>query len=223
MESNKEARKGIRTKAGQDMADKRFQLDRKKADENGDGELTKYEEAKAEAVQKAQADGELVDEESLPEMAHGGMPCGMDDGLMVDPISGNEIPPGSSGENVRDDIEIMISEGEYVLPADVVKWHGLKHIMEMQDEAKMGLMTMFADGLIQYVEEDPVDVDDGDEGDTDDDEVIETPDGNEIEVASFEVEEEDPEYEETEEYEDSDYASEEPLGTMVKQKYAFIV
>lgn len=220
MESNKEARKGIRTKAGQEMADKRFQLDRNKADENGDGELTKYEEAKAEAVQKAKADGELVEDERLPGMAHGGMPCGMADGLMVDPISGNEIPPGSSGENVRDDIKIMISEGEYVLPADVVKWHGLKHIMEMQDEAKMGLMTMFADGLIQHVEENP---DDGDEDDIDDDEVIETPDGNEIEVASFEVEEDDPEYEETEEYEDSDYASEEPLGTMIKQKYAFIV
>ena len=222
MESNKEARKGIRTKAGQDMADKRFQLDRKKADENGDGELTKYEEAKAEAVQKAKADGELVEDERLPGMAHGGMPCGLADGLMVDPISGNEIPPGSSGANVRDDIEIMISEGEYVLPANVVKWHGLKHIMEMQTEAEMGLMTMFADGLIQYVDEEPVDVDDGDEGDSDDDEVIETPDGNEIEVASFEVEEEDPEYEETEEYAESDYASE-PLGTMVKQKYAFIV
>ena len=49
--------------------------------------------------------------------------------------------------------------------------------MEMQDEAKMGLMTMYADGL--DVEEDPVDVGDDDEGDTDDDEVIETPDGNE--------------------------------------------
>ena len=222
MESNKEARKGIRTKAGQEMADKRFQLDRKKADEDGDGELTKYEEAKAEAVQKAKADGELVEDERLPGMAHGGMPCGVADGLMVDPISGNEIPPGSSGANVRDDIEIMISEGEYVLPANVVKWHGLKHIMEMQTEAEMGLMTMFADGLIQYVDEEPVDVDDGDVGDSNDDEVIETPDGNEIEVASFEVEEEDPEYEETEEYADSDYGSE-PYGTMVKQKCAFIV
>ena len=222
MESLKEARKGIRTQAGQDMANKRFQLDRKKADENGDGELTKYEEAKAEAVQKAKADGELVEDEAIPSMAHGGMPCGLDDGIMVEPETGNEIPIGSSAENVRDDIEIMISEGEYVLPANVVKWHGLKHIMEMQAEAEMGLMGMFADGLIQYVEEDSVDVDDGDEATSDDDEIIETPDGNEIEVTSFEVEENDPEYEETEEYADSDYGSE-PYGTMVKQKYAFIV
>ncbi len=42
---------------------------------------------------------------------------------------------------------------------------------------------------------------------SDDDEIIETPDGNEIEVTSFEVEENDPEYEETEEYADSDYGS----------------
>ena len=97
MESLKEARKGIRTQAGQDMANKRFQLDRKKADENGDGELTKYEEAKAEAVQKAKADGELVEDEAIPSMAHGGMPCGLDDGIMVEPETGNEIPIGSSG------------------------------------------------------------------------------------------------------------------------------
>ena len=32
MASNKEARKGIRTKAGADMADKRFQLDENDAD-----------------------------------------------------------------------------------------------------------------------------------------------------------------------------------------------
>ena len=34
MASNKEARKGIRTKAGADMADKRFQLDENDADLN---------------------------------------------------------------------------------------------------------------------------------------------------------------------------------------------
>ena len=47
------------------------------------------------------------------------------------------LPIGSSPENVADDIEVMISQGEYVLPANVVKWHGLKHIMSMQDEAEM--------------------------------------------------------------------------------------
>lgn len=217
MQTKAEARKGIRTKAGKDMADKRFQLDDDKADLDKDGKLSSYERERGEALQKAIKNDEIIDEQRMG-LAHGGMPCGMDSGIMVDPESGNEVPVGSSPANVRDDISAMISEGEYVLPADVVKWHGLKHIMEMQTEAKMGLMSMFAEGLIQYVEEEAVEEDE----DSDDEKTIETPDGNEIEVAEFEVEEEDPEYEESEEYENSDYASE-PYGTMKQQKYAFIV
>ena len=30
----------------------------------------------------------------------------------VDPVSGNEVPPGSLPEEVRDDIPAMLSEGE---------------------------------------------------------------------------------------------------------------
>jgi len=80
--------------------------------------------------------------------------CGMMDGLMgFDGISGNPIPVGSNAENVRDDIDAKLSTDEYVLPAHVVKWHGLKHIQMMQSEAEMGLMSMQMDGLIQHVEE----------------------------------------------------------------------
>lgn len=71
-----------------------------------------------------------------------------------DDESGNPIPLGSDAENVRDDIPAAISKGEYVLPADVVKWYGLKGIIEFQNEARMGLMTMYADDLIQHVDED---------------------------------------------------------------------
>lgn len=234
MQTNAEARKGIRTKAGRDMANKRFQLDQDKADLDKDGKLSNYEKERGEAVQKAIKDGELVEDERAMEMACGGMPLGMDTGIMVDPETGNEIPIGSSPSNVRDDIDIMISEGEYVLPADVVKWHGLKHIMEMQSEAKMGLMSMYAEGLIQYVEEEESDATvcpecDGEgcdhcdgKGYHEEDETIETPDGNEIEVAQVEVDEEDPEYEESEDYEESDYGSE-PYGTITQQRFAFIV
>ena len=140
-----DARKGITTQEGKKMADKKFQLDQKDADLDGDGKLSKYEETRGEAVQQAMADD--------PEQDDKGMACGGMMGPMYDEVSGNEIPIGSTAENVRDDIDIEISEGEYVLPADVVKWHGLKHIMEMQDEAKMGLMGMAMEGLIQYVEE----------------------------------------------------------------------
>lgn len=144
------AQKGIITQEGLTMAEKRFQLDRKKADTNNDGELSVLEEETGEAVQKALKDDELV------EMAHGGMACDM--GLMgYDEESGNEIPIGSNPENVRDNIDAKLSVDEYVLPADVVKWHGLKHIMEMQDEAKMGLMAMSASGFIQDVGEEEED------------------------------------------------------------------
>lgn len=64
-------------------------------------------------------------------------------------VSGNPIPPGSLPEEVADDVPVLMSEGEVVLAADVVRWHGLKHIMEMRDEAKMGLMCMHEDGQIQ--------------------------------------------------------------------------
>ena len=52
MQSLAEARKGIKTQEGLTMANKKFQLDRKKADTDGDGKFSKYEEAKGEAVQE---------------------------------------------------------------------------------------------------------------------------------------------------------------------------
>jgi len=45
----------------------------------------------------------------------------MDEGGMVDEMSGNEVPPGSLREEVRDDIPAQLSEGEFVFPADVVQ------------------------------------------------------------------------------------------------------
>ena len=78
MQTLAEARKGIKTKAGVEMADKKFQLDRNKADLDKDGKLSKYEEARGEAVQKA------MDDDEIPEMAHGGMAGGC--GMMIDPI-----------------------------------------------------------------------------------------------------------------------------------------
>lgn len=65
-----------------------------------------------------------------------------DEGGSVDPVSGNDVPSGSTQEEVRDDIPAQLSEGEFVLPADVVRYHGLEKIMELRDEAKMGLQKM---------------------------------------------------------------------------------
>ena len=66
----------------------------------------------------------------------------------VDPVSGNEVPPGSLPEEVRDDIDARLSEGEYVVPADVVRYFGVKVFEDMRNEAKMGLSQMDADGRI---------------------------------------------------------------------------
>ena len=52
MQSLAEARKGIKTQEGLTMAKNKFQLDRKKADTDSDGKLSKYEEAKGEAVRR---------------------------------------------------------------------------------------------------------------------------------------------------------------------------
>jgi len=64
------------------------------------------------------------------------------DGGTVDPVSGNDVPPGSTQEEVRDDIPAQLSEGEFVFPADVVRFIGLNNLMQMRQEAKMGLKMM---------------------------------------------------------------------------------
>ena len=66
----------------------------------------------------------------------------------VDPVSGNDIPIGSTAENVRDDVPAMLSEGEYVVPADVVNYHGVKVFEDLRREAKEGFMDMAENGRI---------------------------------------------------------------------------
>ena len=66
----------------------------------------------------------------------------MQEGGTVDPISGNDVPVGSTQEEVRDDIPAQLSEGEFVMPADVVRYHGLDKMMALRDEAKIGLQRM---------------------------------------------------------------------------------
>ena len=78
-------------------------------------------------------------------MAEGGL---KDDGLSVDPVSGNDIPNGSLAEEVRDDIPAQLSEGEYVVPADVVRFYGVKFFEDLREEAKRGLAEMEANGRI---------------------------------------------------------------------------
>ena len=234
------ARKGITTPEGETMASKKFQRDDKKADTNNDGELSMREKEIADAVQK----NEIV------EMAHGGMgysdfPCGCssvqdctceDQGIMgYDDVSGNPVPLGSSPENVRDDIDAKLSTDEYVLPAHVVKWHGLKHIQQMQSEAEMGLMAMKMDGLIQYadtenqssgegVEDSQVSDEDNSEQEEAEEEIetsSEIPSEEmDIEIATVEV---DDQLDDTEDIEEIEPVLQPLPGLLKKQKIAFMV
>jgi len=66
----------------------------------------------------------------------------------VDPVSGNDVPPGSLPEEVRDDIDAKLSEGEYVVPADVVRFFGVKFFEDLRTMAKTGLQKMDEEGRI---------------------------------------------------------------------------
>jgi len=66
----------------------------------------------------------------------------------VDPVSGNEVPLGSSPEEVRDDIEANLSENEYVVPADVVRYYGVKFFEDLRAGAKFGYRNMAENGRI---------------------------------------------------------------------------
>lgn len=71
-----------------------------------------------------------------------------DDGTTVDPVSGNAVPPGSMAEEVRDDVPAQLSEGEYVVPADVTRYYGVKFFEDLRTQAKQGMGQMEADGRI---------------------------------------------------------------------------
>jgi len=83
------------------------------------------------------------------------------DGMDVDPVSGNEVPPGSVAKEVRDDIPAQLSENEYVIPADVLKYYGVAFFEKLRAEAKRGLSEMEAGGRIGG---EPVEMEDDDEG-----------------------------------------------------------
>ena len=76
-----------------------------------------------------------------------------DDGGTIDPVSGNDVPSGSSKAEVRDDIPAQLSEGEFVFPADVVRYIGLEKLMMLRQQAKMGLKMMDEMGQMGNSEE----------------------------------------------------------------------
>ncbi len=96
-------------------------------------DIDKYRESKT----KVAKGGSMPKQMEL--FSEGGL---KDEGGTVDPVSGNDVPPGSTQEEVRDDIPARLSEGEFVFPADVVRYIGLEKLMMMRQEAKAGLKRM---------------------------------------------------------------------------------
>ena len=105
------------------------------------GPLVLARNAKLDFEHTGYAEGGAVMDEQM-EMAFG------DAGERVDPVSGNEVPTGSLPEEVRDDIPAQLSEGEYVVPADVVRFFGVKFFEDIRNEAKQGFANMEANGRI---------------------------------------------------------------------------
>ena len=62
--------------------------------------------------------------------------------MAKDPVSGNEIPPGGVAKDVRDDVPIMASENEYIIPANVVRFLGLDKLEKLVSKAKEELSKM---------------------------------------------------------------------------------
>jgi hypothetical protein len=88
---------------------------------------------------KAFNEGGIAMKEQMELFQEGGL---QEEGGTIDPVSGNDVPPGATQEEVRDDIPAQLSEGEFVFPADVVRYIGLEKLMQLRQEAKAGLKRM---------------------------------------------------------------------------------
>ena len=100
--------------------------------------------------------GEVQMQKQMEMFQDGGL---NDQGGSKDPVSGNDVPSGSLKEEVRDDIDAKLSPGEFVFPADVVRFIGLEKLMLMRDKAKRGLARMEEMGQMGNSEEATIDDD----------------------------------------------------------------
>ena len=74
-------------------------------------------------------------------------------GFVEEEDGSKEAPTGALNEEVADDIDAKLSEGEFVLPADVVRYIGLDRLMTLRQEAKEGLAKMEAMGQMSNANE----------------------------------------------------------------------
>ena len=95
----------------------------------------------------------------------GGMPPppAMEDESSVSPEMAKEAeslgievaPPGATAEEVADDQLVLLSEGELVVPANVVRYHGLAQYEKMRKAALNGLDEMDKAGQLVSPQETP--------------------------------------------------------------------
>lgn len=81
---------------------------------------------------------------SKPKFAEGGVV----EQNNMDPVSGNPVPPGALPQEVRDDVDAKVSEGEYIIPANVVRFLGLDKLEKMVAQAEQKLLEMDQTGRI---------------------------------------------------------------------------
>lgn len=136
------------------MVGNEFQMEEGEEQPEAVDEFTGVEEEYGFASPASQEEDEMKEEKKPATFACGGSVSKKDKsmydgGIMALEIDMQEVPAGSLPEEVADDVPAMLSEGEYVVPADVVRWHGLKALEGLRTEAKMGLGMMDADGRIK--------------------------------------------------------------------------
>lgn len=115
-------------------------------------------------------------------LATGGM---KQQGGTVDPVSGNAVPVGSLQNEVRDDVDAKLSDGEFVFSADITRYIGLDKLMQIRDAAKEGLQKMDSMGQMGNAEEAAKNGGDEEQFSSHIDDIISSVDGKEEEVKKF--------------------------------------
>jgi muramidase (phage lysozyme) len=93
--------------------------------------------------------GEADPNKDVLNFEHGGTPEADFDGKEED---AGDPPPLATPKEVADDIPAMLSAGEYVLPANVVRYIGLERVMGMHRQVLSEIQQMEDLGMIQNVD-----------------------------------------------------------------------
>ena len=107
--------------------------------------------------------GEADPKEDVANFEKGGEVKADFDGKEDEDEDEGDPPPLAKPEEVADDIPALLSEGEYVLPANVVRYIGLERIMDMHRQVLAEIQQMEDLGMIQNVDKNGEPEDDDDE------------------------------------------------------------